>query len=252
MRPAPVVAIVGKKIVLSINMISSCFGESNEKGFPPGIREALTSFARQVGRGEWMLKEDFRDENVRRLHTKMIAILAEIGIKKGYGIWIGRREQRDRLAEAFPRRQGQLRDYVTIRSLVDFPDIASTRDAELVDLLWIQDKYIVAAFEVEVTTSMTESLKRCSNLSPSVPKHLVIPEEREDQLTRKFESPLFFERFRSDSWGVIFAEVLESAFMRQGADLDVQALIDQKPTKRSQSGIKDKRQLRLFRDEEGR
>ncbi len=213
------------------------------------IREALSSYARQVGRGEWLLKDDYRDENVRRAHTKMIVVLAEIGKEKGYEIWIGRREQGDRLAEGFPNRRGELRQFMTKHSLKDLKDVSYAKDAELMDVLWLQKNQVAAAFEVEITTSMTEALKRGSTLSPEAPKYLVIPEEREDQLSRKLESPLFRESFKNDSWKTIYAEALAAAFVKQGGSVDIDSIVDKRATGRKRSGRGDKKQLLLFSDE---
>lgn len=213
------------------------------------IREALSSYARPVGRGEWLLKDDYRDENVRRAHTKMIVILAEIGKEKGYEIWIGRREQGDRLAEGFPHRKGELRQFMTRHSLKDLKDVSYAKDAELMDVLWLQKNRVAAAFEAEITTSMTEALKRGSTLSPEAPKYLVIPEEREDQLLRKLESPLFRESFRNDSWKTIYAEALAAAFVKQGGSVDIDSIVDKRATGRKRSGHGDKKQLLLFSDE---
>lgn len=210
------------------------------------IREALSAYARQVGRGEWMLKDDYRTDNVRRLHTKIIASLAEIGKEKGCEIWVGRREQGDRLAEAFPGRKGDLRQFISRDHLRDLKDIMYTKDAELIDVLWLQKDQVVAAFEAEVTTSMTEALKRGSTLSPEIPKYLVIPEEREDQLLRKLESPLFQERFQKDSWKIIFAESLDMAFRKHGAKVDLDSIVDKRAAKREKDGRSDRNQLPLF------
>jgi len=79
-------------------------------------------------------------------------------------------------------------------------------------------------------------------IDPHVPKYLVIPQEREDQLLRKLRSPLFGEWFQKDSWGHLFAEVLESAFQKQKGKLNVTTLIAKTSTKRSKSEV----QLNLF------
>jgi len=213
------------------------------------IREALGAYGRQVGRGEWMLKEDYRGDNIRRLHTRMIVLLAEIAKEKGFDVWIGRREQRDRLSEAFPHRQGELKQLVSLSDLGELNDISNVKDAEFIDLLWLRRKDIVAAFEIEVTTSMTEALKRGSSLPPDVPKYIVIPQEREDQLLRKLDSPLFRERFQNDSWKTIFAETLEVEFGKQGRKMDMNSIVDKRASKKAASRSDNKNQLRLFDEE---
>ncbi len=205
------------------------------------IKEALQSYARQVGHGEWMLKPEYNQDKIHRMHTTMIAILAEVGKANGYEIWIGKREQGDPLAEAFPSRDGDLRQYVSRSSLQELKNAQNIEDVEYIDVLWLEGDLVKAAFEIEATTSMTEALKRGSNIESSVPKYLVIPQEREDQLLRKLRSPLFGERFEKDSWQRLYFETLERAYQKEKGNLDVTALVAKKVAKASR-----KTQLSLF------
>jgi hypothetical protein len=210
------------------------------------IKEALEAYARPVGRGEWILRPEYNQDKIHRMHTAMIAILAEVGKAQGYGIWIGRREQRDRLSEAFPKREGELREYLSRPSLRDVKNLQSIEDVEFIDILWLEGNFVKAAFEIEATTSMTEALKRGSNIDPSVPKYLVIPQDREDQLLRKLRSPLFGERFEKDSWKCLFFEALETAFQKQKGKLDLDSLVAKKVAKPSGKRSKNADQLNLF------
>ena len=114
-------------------------------------------------------------------------------------------------------------------------------DVEYIDVLWLEGNLVKAAFEIEATTSMTEALKRGSNVESSVPKYLVIPQEREDQLLRKLRSPLFGERFEKDSWQRLYFETLERTYQKEKGNLDVTALVAKKVAKASR-----KTQLSLF------
>jgi len=210
------------------------------------IREALQSYARQVGHGEWMLKPEYNQDKIRRAHTIMIAILAEVGKAQGYDIWIGRREQSDPLAEAFPNREGELRQYISRSSLTGLVNAQNVEEVEWIDILWLEGNLLKAAFEIESTTSMTEALKRGSNIDSSVPKYMVIPQEREDQLLRKLRSPLFGERFQQDSWKCIYFEALEHVYQKQKAKLDVTDLVEKKIAKASTTRLKNADQLSLF------
>jgi hypothetical protein len=118
-------------------------------------------------------------------------------------------------------------------------------DVEFIDVLWLEGSFIRSVFEIESTTSMTEALKRGSNVDSDVPKFLVIPEEREDQLLRKLRSPLFGDRFQQDAWQCLFAETLDSAFQKQRGKVDIAALVDKKVTKAS-SKVSARKQLSLF------
>lgn len=214
------------------------------------IKEALEAYARPVGKGEWMLKPEYNQDKIHRVHSTMIAILAEVGKAQGYDIWIGRREQRDRLAEAFPNREGELRQYVSRPSLEGLENAGNLDDVENIDVLWLGKNSVEKVFEVEATSSMTEALKRGSNIDSSVPKFLVVPQEREDQLLRKLRSPLFGESFQKDSWKCLFFEALERAYHREKGKLDVTTLIAKKVTTASSKKLRNPDQLNLFAGDE--
>jgi 16S rRNA G966 N2-methylase RsmD len=211
------------------------------------IREALQAYARPVGReGEWMLKPEYNQDKIRRMHTTMIAVLAEVAKAQGYDVWVGRREQGDPLAEAFPGREGELRQYMTRTSLTGLANAQNVEEVDWIDLLWLEGNLVKAAFEIEATTSMTEALKRGSNIESSVPKYLVIPQEREDQLLRKLRSPLFGERFQKDSWKCLYFEALERAYQKEKGKLDVTTLVAKKVATASTKQSRKASQLSLF------
>ncbi|MBI3292169.1 MAG: DNA adenine methylase [Elusimicrobia bacterium] len=192
------------------------------------IKEALETYARPVSKGQWLLKPGYSEQHFRRAHTRMIAMLAEIGKKQGYEIWIGKREQADSITEAFSGRKGELRAYVDRSSLQGIRRIYNVREVEHIDVLWLKKDNVASAFEVESTTQMTEALKRGSNLEASVPKYMVIPQERDDQLMNKLNSPLFQQAFKKHNWKAIFFEALELAFVREKGRVNVENLASKK------------------------
>ncbi len=75
-------------------------------------------------------------------------------------------------------------------------DPATNRTIELIDLLWLQGNAIVAAFEIESTTSIYSGLLRMSDLvsmQPNIatPLFLVAPEERRDKVILQVNRPTF-------------------------------------------------------------
>jgi len=210
------------------------------------IKDALQAYGRPVGRGEWLLKSEYNRDEIRRTHTRIIAILAEVGKAHGADVWIGRPEQGDPLSEGFPGRQGELRQYATRTALAGLENAGNIQEVENIDVLWLRGGRVEAVFEVDATTSMTEALKRGSNVHAGVPKYLVIPQEREDQLIRKLRSPLFGERFQQDSWRCFFSEVLDRAFERQRGKLDINTLVAKKVPKASTKNPDKGAQLKLF------
>ena len=168
------------------------------------IKEALEQYARPVTGGFWLLKPQVRERMSQ--HSEIIAVLAEAGQALGYKIWIGKKEQTDFAAGIIGAKK-LLQNYVDA-DLSKAIGIEDLKTVEMIDLLWIKGNKVISAFEVESTTTMTSGLVRGSNLSPDVPKYMIIPQEREEQLQRKMKSPMFAERFELDSWKILFFDTI--------------------------------------------
>jgi hypothetical protein len=205
------------------------------------IKEALESYARKVGNGFWMLREDIRDRI--RIHPEIIALLALIGRGRGFDIWIGRREQGD-LAEGLAG-QIKLSSLVSKRP-TNLVGVDNLRDVLLMDLLWLKGDEVAYAFEVESTTTMTSGLQRGSNLPENTPKIMVIPEERRDDFNRKMQSPLFKDNFRRSSWNLLYFDMLRNIYSKRGQLTTIENLFGKPMQKKPQGSIKiSARQQRL-------
>lgn len=187
------------------------------------ITEALEIYGRKVTGGWWMLKEEIRLSLTR--HSELIAILAEIGAARGYDIWIGPREQRETASGLVE--QVKLRDLVTAKAPA-LSGVKNLRPVLDMDLLWLADNEVVRAFEVECTTTMTSALQRGSNLPATVPKTMVIPEERENDFERKMKSPLFCGHFARDNWSLAYFNALREAFTKTKAKTNLELLLGKK------------------------
>ena len=201
------------------------------------ITEALEIYGRKVSGGSWMLKEEIRIDLSR--HSELIVLLAKIGEARGHEIWIGQREQRETVSGLVE--QIKLRDLVTAKpaALKGLKGVKNLRPVLDMDLLWLDGNEIVRAFEVESTTTMTSGLQRGSNLPATVPKTMVIPEERENDFQRKMKSPLFSEHFVKDNWTLAYFNTLREAFTKTRAKTDLESLFGQK---KSAGGFRYKRQ----------
>lgn len=190
------------------------------------IMDALKIYARQVSGGYWLLKPEIL-QRVNQ-HSEIIAILAVIGEKRGYGIWIGKREQHEKDSGLVSKGKS-LREYMTVKKLS--VENAENQDViENIDLLWLKGKKIKAIFEIESTTSMTSALMRGSNVDKNVDKFMVLPEEREAQFKNKLTSPLFKEHFENEAWKLIYFDTLRTAFIKSKNSTDIYSLIDKKTT----------------------
>jgi len=130
----------------------------------------------------------------------MIYLLASLGRKAGFDIWIGQKEQSaiyegKKLSELCTRLDPKFR----------FVPSQNLGRVKQIDILWYSEEGIHYSFEVEHTTAITEAIVRASNMPDSVAKRfIVIPEEREALLYRKLQEPLLKENIRKSDWKFIF------------------------------------------------
>ncbi len=206
------------------------------------ILDALKIYARQVTGGYWMLKPEIQ-QRVNE-HNEMIAMLALIGKKQGFNIWIGKREQQEKDHSIISQGK-KLSEYMTLKRFK--VDNAANHDVvENIDLLWIKGNKIAAVFEVESTTSMMSAIMRGSNVDASVDKFMVLPEEREAQLNNKMTSPLFREHFETENWKIVYFDALRAAYVKEKTDLDINSIVNLKKVAAGISAREAKKQERLF------
>ncbi len=207
------------------------------------INDALNIYAKPVSGGFWLIKPNLTRQEIEREHTEMIVMLADIGKSYGYKIWVGKNEQSHKIAK-FPNKSGELRQYINLKDLRQITNIQNPQVVDDIDLLWIKDNKITCSFEIEATTAMTESLNRGSNIDSTVPKFLIIPQERETQLINKTKSPMFAKRYADDNWAVIFFEALREEYWKKGKK-DIFKLVDKKVLKKT-SKLSQESQTELF------
>ncbi|MCU0643622.1 MAG: hypothetical protein MUC94_05120, partial [bacterium] len=181
------------------------------------IKDALQIYAKQVTAGFWLLKPPIRQRVSQ--HSEIIVILALVGKRKGFDIWIGKREQSERDTGVVYKGK-YLKEYVSIDSL-DRIEVVNRDAVENIDLLWIAGNEVRTAFEVESTTGMTGALLRGSNLDKDIPKYLIIPEEREAQLQNKMASPLFEQHFQAENWQVLYFDAIRNGYLKDKDKIDL-------------------------------
>jgi hypothetical protein len=99
---------------------------------------------------------------------------------------------------------------------------------------------------------MTSGLQRGSNLPASVPKTMIIPEEREDDYQRKMKSPLFSEHFAKDNWTLAYFNALREAFTKTKAKTDLESLLGKKKSVSSRYAKHESSSQAIFELSEGR
>lgn len=124
-------------------------------------------------------------------HTEIQYLLATLGAEMGFEIWIARN---DRSRAWDGKALGDLPR--VIEELPTQFNEATNRTIELIDVLWLKGNSIVAAFEVECTTSVYSGLLRMSDLLALQPNieinlFLVAPDERREKVKQEILRPTF-------------------------------------------------------------
>jgi hypothetical protein len=187
------------------------------------IQAVLQEYATKTRDGCWRLKPKVKERE--KEHSRMIFLLAKLGSKAGYDIWIGLKEQS---ATYEDERLEQL----SLKELKLSDDIEPERLERIkaIDVLWLKGGKIIGAFEVENTTTITEAVVRVANIpyQDQVHKVIVIPQEREGLLARKIQEP-GLQRLGIHTWKFIFYDDLgrfyEESKRRQSINIsDILAL----------------------------
>ncbi len=127
-------------------------------------------------------------------HTEIQYNLLRLGSELGLDVWVARNDRSRKY-------NGELLG--AIANMLDelptqFND-ATNRTIELIDVLWLKGNTILAAFEIEATTSIYSGLLRMSDLLALQPNldlalYLVAPDERRAKVRQEIARPTFAYR----------------------------------------------------------
>lgn len=124
-------------------------------------------------------------------HTEIQYYLLRLGVDMGLDIWVAKNDRSKvwdgHTLGALPRMVSELP--------TQFNE-ATNRTIELIDVLWLKGNSIVAAFEVEYTSSVYSGLLRMSDLLSLQPNldinlYLVAPDERRSKVQQEILRPTF-------------------------------------------------------------
>ena len=124
-------------------------------------------------------------------HTEIQGRLLQLGSDMGFSVWVARNDKgRHWGGKAFadlPRLRTELPHQF---------DQATNKIIEMIDVLWLQGNAIVAAFEIESTTSIYSGLLRMADLlalqpNLNIPLFLVAPEDRRSKVFSEINRPTF-------------------------------------------------------------
>jgi hypothetical protein len=130
------------------------------------------------------------DEDEIRKSLLIQAALADIGSQMGFKIWLPKADRTSVLKKWNPA-PGDL--------LEDLPlsfDKTLLKTIEQIDVIWLNRRSIVRAFEVEHTTSIYSGLLRMADLLAMHPNldiklHIVAPSARRDKVLSEINRPVF-------------------------------------------------------------
>lgn len=134
---------------------------------------------------------DLLPEDTRQSHL-MQATLAVIGATMDFRIWIPRGD-RQKVLNCI---QGEDVNEAFLELLPLNYDDATLRTIEQIDVIWLQNRSIVRAFEVEHTTAIYSGLLRMADLLALQPNmdirlHIVAPPEKREKVLREIRRPVF-------------------------------------------------------------
>jgi hypothetical protein len=163
---------------------------------PKGIRSILEKYAYRSA-DHWKIKDTTL--KIGTEHTEVIRQLLVIGKKSGYLVYIGKREQPEYCKDG--SQLVSMSDVKNLDSLRGTYDSLQIARIEMIDNVWLtQDgKAIKCIFEVENSTGFMSSIQRASNTEESIPKFMVLPTEREQELLA-VRDPLFRRAFSDNNW----------------------------------------------------
>lgn len=134
--------------------------------------------------------EPMLSEKEKRTSIMVQAKLAEIGEILGLKLWIPNSD-RARVLEIWKPKEGSLLEELPL--VFDEITLKTIRN---IDILWINRRSIVRAFEIEDTTSIYSGILRMADLLALQPMlnikiHIVAPTERSDAVFKQINRPVF-------------------------------------------------------------
>jgi len=130
-----------------------------------------------------------KSQSVRESIT-IQALLAIIGEKMGFNIWVPKADRPAVLKEWTPA------DKALVNTLPLNYNEPTLQTIEQIDVLWLKGRAIVRAFEVEHTTAVYSGILRMADLLALQPNmdiklHLVAPEARKTKVMGEIQRPVF-------------------------------------------------------------
>jgi hypothetical protein len=129
-------------------------------------------------------------ESEARESIRMQSLIAHIGHRMGMSIWIPRSD-RERVLREWKDPDARILDRLPLNY-----DDTTLRTIEQIDVLWLRNRSIVRAFEVEHTTSIYSGILRMADLLALQPNmnidlHIVAPIAKREKVFQEIRRPVF-------------------------------------------------------------
>ena len=187
------------------------------------VRACLASYRSLASTPDRLVTSDDLPRRSRE-HSELLTILAELGHRLGYRVWLGAREQSRRVGAKF------VRDWMDERERNAYLPLVvrgPAEEVEQIDCIWYVRSRGAFLFEVEWTAMLGEPLlRRHAHIPPAdtMVRFLVTVPERTELVRYKLErSPLLREAMEAGNWHVLKANHLRTWSARESptvADLE--------------------------------
>lgn len=136
------------------------------------------------------IDEESQQQDDVRESMQIQALLAKIGTNMGFKIWLPKSD-RSRILKIWTPKQGELIDVLPLGY-----DSGTIKTIEQIDVIWLKNRSIARAFEVEHTTSVYSGLLRMADLVALQPNinirlHIVAPIAKRDKVIQEIQRPVF-------------------------------------------------------------
>lgn len=136
------------------------------------------------------LPEEIPENNQRESH-RMQGLLANIGERMGFRIWIPRQDRTAVIDAWKPSNSDSVLNVLPLNY-----DETTLKTIEQIDILWLKGRSIARAFEVEHTTAVYSGILRMADLLALQPNmdirlHIVAPDARKEKVFTEIRRPVF-------------------------------------------------------------
>jgi len=143
-------------------------------------------------------------------HTEIQYILIKLGQAFGCEIWVAPNDR----SKSF---EGERFSDLAVNRLPSFGPKETDKTTERIDVIWLQENMVTAAFEIEASTSIYSGLLRMSDLlalvaNISFPIYIVAPSERANDVKEQLLRPTFRKLKLDEKCRYISSEELEKKY----------------------------------------